>query len=100
MDTDTHKDRTCEKTKMDQREFGRLEGKVEAMEKRVEKMEQDFFRVTTEIKSKVDGMDETLREISDTIHQTKGGWKTLTIASSIVAAIASAIAWLLGFFHS
>lgn len=65
-------------------QLGRLEGKVEAYERRLDKLEQDIQRELTDINGKVD-------QLIAVFNQGKGGWKVILIVSGLVSA-----AWAVG----
>lgn len=58
-----------------QRDLGRLEGKVEAMEKTLE------------------AMNEQLATLNAYMAETRGGWKTLLALAGFASAVGSAITW-------
>lgn len=58
-----------------ERDIGRLEGKVEALEERV-----------AEMNGKLDALSAYMAE-------TKGGWKTLLVLAGMASAMGSAITW-------
>ena len=66
------------------RDFGRMEGRLDAVEDRLGKMEAVLERI-----------DSRLAKIESQETERKGAWKTLTITASLVSGV---IAWLISTF--
>lgn len=66
---------------MDDRAFGRLEGRFDGMEKTV-----------ADIKSHVDKIDTNLTEMNNMLSQAQGGWKMLMWVSGFSAGVGAAVA--------
>jgi hypothetical protein len=66
----------------DQRDIGRLEAKVEHLEKTVT------------------AMDEKLDVLTGYMSEARGSWRTLLAIGGLASACGAAVAWLIGFlFH-
>lgn len=69
---------------IDARAFGQLEGKVEAL-----------TLAMAEQNKVLEQQNKTLADISSTLSQAKGGWKTLLWLAGTSATAAGAVTWAL-----
>lgn len=66
------------------RDFGRMEGRLDAVEDRLTKMEAVLERI-----------DQRTARLEATEHQRKGGWAVLVAVASFIASIVAALFGLL-----
>lgn len=73
-----------EETMIDPREFGRLEGAVDALKGEVD-----------QIKTKQTQMDGKLDQVLERLSEAKGGWRALMLLGGAGATLGAALTWLL-----
>lgn len=67
-----------------QRDLGRHDARLDAMEKDIQQMQSQLNR-----------MNELLAQIQETLATAAGGWKTLLVVGGMIAAVIQGIGWLL-----
>lgn len=69
---------------IDARSFGQLEGKVEALTKMV-----------ADQKSTLEKLNSQLSEVSQTLSEAKGGWRTLLWIGGASASASAGLTWII-----
>lgn len=84
---------------VDQRELGRLEGRVDALEKNISRIELSINDQLRKQETKIDVMGEQLSSIQSSINsmsnKAEGSKKTILFIVTIVAGASAALTWIL-----
>ncbi len=69
-------------------DLGRHDAQIEALQEQVKQLHADMQR-----------MNDTLTQISATLSEAKGGWKTLMLVGGIAATVGALFSKLVAWFH-
>lgn len=81
------------------REFGRLEARMDALEKRHKELEERIERRLSSMDKTLTSLDEGMEEITNLLHQGKGAAKVGGWALAGVALVGGFITWLLDLWN-
>ncbi len=70
-------------------QLGQLEGRITALERKVDVFEQRIERQLGAIEGKLDALTSAL-------NFGRGGWKVLAVLASLLAALVGVVNWVLG----
>lgn len=74
-----------------QRDIGRHDAQIEALERDVKRMREEMHEMRIEFASE-------LRKINETLSEARGGWRTLMlvggVSATVGAAVAKVVTWL------
>lgn len=89
-----------------ERALGRLEGRVESLDKRIQEIEgridkritdmeirmvEELKQQKVQIREVTDGIDE----IKELVQQSRGGWKVIAAMGTVITFLAGAAVWLI-----
>jgi hypothetical protein len=68
-------------------QLGQLEGRISALERKVDLFEQ-------RIEGKLSAIDSKLDALTSALHFGRGGWKVLAVLASLLVALGGLLKWL------
>lgn len=81
------------------REFGRLEARMDALEKRHKELEERIERRLGSMEKTLKSLDEGMEEITNLLHQGKGAAKVGGWAIAGLAIVGGFITWILDLWN-
>lgn len=80
---------------IDARAFGQLEGEVKALAAALEAQNKMFEATSASQNQALAGLAQELAEVSKTLSEARGGWRTLIWIAGASASAAGAVTWVL-----
>lgn len=77
------------------REFGRLEARMDALEKRHKELEERIEKRLGSINRNLESMDESIEKMTHILQQGRGAMKVIGWIMAAAAAVGALITWML-----
>lgn len=72
---------------------GELNGRLQACESKITGLEIEIRSELRDLKESNEKMSEKLQQICDSVNQTKGGWKVLSVMGAVFVVIIGLATW-------
>jgi uncharacterized phage infection (PIP) family protein YhgE len=80
-----------------QRDIGKLEAKVEALEKGQELLFEKLDKVQAQLTKKIEEQSKQINALTSVLTEAKGGWKVILGIATVAAAVGAGLANLASF---